>query len=189
MCSGSETGSQLRLIYFLYHSTLGLIVIKKKRRLSKGGSGGRGGGGGRPRRLRAGPPGPREGFSTHVALPAQAFEHRQNTPRNRTMSLPTARISVSKNLARQWRGTVPFEHRHNLWRSSLSRPQASLFKKRIGSAAGENCATTTQSVILNSPAPHGVTPNRTHLCFQKPGLAVAGHCADPDSDVEQHHSV
>jgi len=30
MCSGSETGSYLRLIYFVYHSTLGLRVIKKK---------------------------------------------------------------------------------------------------------------------------------------------------------------
>ena len=32
MCSGSEAGSYLRLIYFVYHSTLGLKVIKKKRR-------------------------------------------------------------------------------------------------------------------------------------------------------------
>ena len=30
MCSGSEEGSYLRLIDFVYHSTLGLIVIKKK---------------------------------------------------------------------------------------------------------------------------------------------------------------
>jgi len=30
MCSGSETGSYLRLIDFVYHSTLGLIVTKKK---------------------------------------------------------------------------------------------------------------------------------------------------------------
>ena len=29
MCSGSETGSYLRLIDFVYHSTLGLKVIKK----------------------------------------------------------------------------------------------------------------------------------------------------------------
>jgi len=29
MCSGSETGSYLRLVYFVYHSTLGLRVIKK----------------------------------------------------------------------------------------------------------------------------------------------------------------
>ena len=32
MCSGSEAGSYLRLIDFVYHSTLGLRVIKKKRR-------------------------------------------------------------------------------------------------------------------------------------------------------------
>jgi len=32
MCSGSEAGSYLRLIDFLYHSTLGLRVIKKKKR-------------------------------------------------------------------------------------------------------------------------------------------------------------
>jgi len=32
MCSGSEEGSYLRLIDFVYHSTLGLRVIKKKRR-------------------------------------------------------------------------------------------------------------------------------------------------------------
>jgi len=30
MCSGSETGSYFRLIDFVYHSTLGLRVIKKK---------------------------------------------------------------------------------------------------------------------------------------------------------------
>ena len=30
LCSGSETGSYLRLIDFVYHSTLGLRVIKKK---------------------------------------------------------------------------------------------------------------------------------------------------------------
>jgi len=29
-CSGSEAGSYLRLIDFVYHSTLGLRVIKKK---------------------------------------------------------------------------------------------------------------------------------------------------------------
>jgi len=34
MCSGSEAGSYLRLIDFVYHSTLGLSVIKKKRRMS-----------------------------------------------------------------------------------------------------------------------------------------------------------
>ena len=32
MCSGSEAGSYLRLINFVYHSTLGLRVITKKRR-------------------------------------------------------------------------------------------------------------------------------------------------------------
>ena len=32
MCSGSGAGSYLRLIDVVYHSTLGLIVIKKKRR-------------------------------------------------------------------------------------------------------------------------------------------------------------
>jgi len=31
MCSGSEEGSYLRLIDFVYHSTLGLRVIKKKK--------------------------------------------------------------------------------------------------------------------------------------------------------------
>jgi len=31
MCSGSEAGSYLRLIDFVYHSTLGLRIIKKKR--------------------------------------------------------------------------------------------------------------------------------------------------------------
>ena len=30
MCSGSEAGSYLRRIDFVYHSTLGLRVIKKK---------------------------------------------------------------------------------------------------------------------------------------------------------------
>ena len=30
MCSGSEAGSYLRLIDFVYHSTLGLRVIKKR---------------------------------------------------------------------------------------------------------------------------------------------------------------
>jgi len=33
MCSGSEEGSYLRLIDFLYHSTLGLRVMKKKKTL------------------------------------------------------------------------------------------------------------------------------------------------------------
>jgi len=32
MCSGSETGSYLKLIDFVHHSTLGLRVMKKKRR-------------------------------------------------------------------------------------------------------------------------------------------------------------
>ena len=32
MCRGSEAGSYLRLIEFLYHSTLGLRVIKKKKK-------------------------------------------------------------------------------------------------------------------------------------------------------------
>jgi len=31
-CSGSEEGSYLRLIDFVYHSTLGLRVIKKKKK-------------------------------------------------------------------------------------------------------------------------------------------------------------
>ena len=31
MCSGSETGSYLRLIYFVYHCALGLGEIKEKR--------------------------------------------------------------------------------------------------------------------------------------------------------------
>jgi len=32
MCSGSEEGSYSRLIDFVYHSTLGLNVIKKKKK-------------------------------------------------------------------------------------------------------------------------------------------------------------
>jgi len=32
MCSGSEAGSYVRLVDFVYHSTLGLRVIKKRRR-------------------------------------------------------------------------------------------------------------------------------------------------------------
>ena len=39
MCSGSEAGSYLRLIDFVYHSTLGSRVTKKKR----GGHGAKGG--------------------------------------------------------------------------------------------------------------------------------------------------
>ena len=33
MCSGSEAGSYLRCIDFLYHSTLGLRVIKKRKKM------------------------------------------------------------------------------------------------------------------------------------------------------------
>ena len=34
MCSGSEEGSRLRLIDFVYHSTLGLgVIIQKKKRI------------------------------------------------------------------------------------------------------------------------------------------------------------
>ena len=32
MCSGSEAGSELRLIDFVYHSTLGLRVIMKRKK-------------------------------------------------------------------------------------------------------------------------------------------------------------
>jgi len=32
MCSGSEAGSYLRLIDFVYHSTLGVRVIKKNKK-------------------------------------------------------------------------------------------------------------------------------------------------------------
>ena len=35
MCSGSETGSYLRRLDFVYHSTLGLSVIKKKKKKKK----------------------------------------------------------------------------------------------------------------------------------------------------------
>jgi len=35
MCSGSEAGSYLRLIDFVYYSTLGLRVIKKKKKKKK----------------------------------------------------------------------------------------------------------------------------------------------------------
>ena len=34
MCSGSEAGSCLRLIDFVYHSTLGLRVIKEKKKFA-----------------------------------------------------------------------------------------------------------------------------------------------------------
>jgi len=34
MCSDSEAGSYLRLIDFVYHSTLGLRVIKKKKKVA-----------------------------------------------------------------------------------------------------------------------------------------------------------
>ena len=33
MCSGSEAGSYLRLIDFVYHSILGLRVIKKQKKI------------------------------------------------------------------------------------------------------------------------------------------------------------
>ena len=36
MCSGSEAGSYLRLIDFVYHSTLGLRVMKKKKKTELG---------------------------------------------------------------------------------------------------------------------------------------------------------
>jgi len=36
MCSGSEAGSYLRLKDFVYHSTLGLRVIKKKKTVGFG---------------------------------------------------------------------------------------------------------------------------------------------------------
>ena len=34
MCNGSEAGSYVRLIDFVYHSTLGSRVMKKKRRVT-----------------------------------------------------------------------------------------------------------------------------------------------------------
>jgi len=37
MCSGSEAGSYLRRIDFVYHSTLGLRVIKKKKKIGAAG--------------------------------------------------------------------------------------------------------------------------------------------------------
>jgi len=39
MCSGSEAGSYLRLIDFVYHSTLDLRVIKKKKKTGLMGAG------------------------------------------------------------------------------------------------------------------------------------------------------
>jgi len=36
MCSGSEAGSYLRIRDYVYHSTLGLRVIKKKKRRGEG---------------------------------------------------------------------------------------------------------------------------------------------------------
>ena len=36
MCSGSEAGSYLRLVDFVYHSTLGLRVIKGNKRVCPG---------------------------------------------------------------------------------------------------------------------------------------------------------
>ena len=44
MCSGSEAGSYLKLIDFMYHSTLGLRVIKKKRGNQRNGTRERGSG-------------------------------------------------------------------------------------------------------------------------------------------------
>jgi len=38
MCSSFEAGSYLRLIDFVYHTTLGLRVIKKKKKLRMGGT-------------------------------------------------------------------------------------------------------------------------------------------------------
>jgi len=35
MCTGSEAGSYLRLIYFVHHSTPGLKVIKKKKKIEE----------------------------------------------------------------------------------------------------------------------------------------------------------
>jgi len=32
MCSGSDAGSYLRLIFFVFHSTLGLRIMKKKKK-------------------------------------------------------------------------------------------------------------------------------------------------------------
>ena len=37
MCSGSDAGSYLRLVGFVYHSTLGLRVMQKKKR-NRGGT-------------------------------------------------------------------------------------------------------------------------------------------------------
>ena len=37
MCSSSEAGSYLRLIDFVYHSTLGLKVIKKEKKIGRAG--------------------------------------------------------------------------------------------------------------------------------------------------------
>ena len=36
ICSGSEAGSYLRLIDFVYHSTLGLRVIMERRGITRG---------------------------------------------------------------------------------------------------------------------------------------------------------
>jgi len=41
MCSGSKAGSYLRLIDFVYHSTLGLRAIKKKKNRGVRGPGNR----------------------------------------------------------------------------------------------------------------------------------------------------
>jgi len=42
MCSGSEAGSYLRRIDLVYHSTLGVRVIKKKKKQKDQGAPGRG---------------------------------------------------------------------------------------------------------------------------------------------------
>ena len=39
MCSGSKAGSYLRRIDFVYHSTLGVRVIKKKKKKDSGAGG------------------------------------------------------------------------------------------------------------------------------------------------------
>ena len=39
MCSGSEAGSYLRLVDCVYHSTLGLRVMKKKKKATSDASG------------------------------------------------------------------------------------------------------------------------------------------------------
>ena len=61
MCSGSEAGSYLRLIDFVYHWTLGLRVLKKKRKKKK-----------RPRgTVGPGYPGSRDHFPVHTETMAR----------------------------------------------------------------------------------------------------------------------